>query len=194
MAFLVSLVMVVLSIRKNYLTNLNILKDLGLTHRSPEARRRLASALVSLCSGSRGPVVLVTTDAGGRAGSAGGSSTSSSSSGRSGADAAMGVDGALHRELADAASSAGASFISFNPVTTAATCKALLRAAERASSTAAAAGGAAGAPPPPAAPPPRILPPECGRPRRSCPRTDNGSARPARGAICGTASTRSGSP
>jgi len=33
MVFLVSSVMVVLSIRKNYLTNLSILKDLDLTHR-----------------------------------------------------------------------------------------------------------------------------------------------------------------
>ena len=37
-----------------------------------DARRRLAAALVALCRGSRGPVVLVATDAGGRAGAGGG--------------------------------------------------------------------------------------------------------------------------
>ena len=102
-----------------------------------DARRRLASALVSLCRGSRGPVVLVTTDAGGRAGASGGSSissrsSSSSSSSLSGGDAAMGLDGGLHRELLDAAATAGAVSIAFNPATAAATVKALARASERA--------------------------------------------------------------
>jgi len=96
-----------------------------------DARRRLARALVALCRGSRGPVVLVATDAGGRAGAGGGSSSSSyHSSSLSGSDAAMGLDGGLHRELSDAAAAAGAAFVAFNPVTAAATARALLRAAE----------------------------------------------------------------
>lgn len=115
-----------------------------------EARRRLASALVALCRGSRGPAVLITTNAGGRAGASGGSASSSHSSSLAGSDAAMGLDGGLHRELADAAAAAGAVSIAFNPATAAATAKALLRAAEKAgglplgSARAAALAGAAG--------------------------------------------------
>lgn len=99
--------------------------------RDAAARAALASALADLCRYAASPVALLVTSGGGRGGA--------DKRGGPGADAAAGAGGGLHKEIVDAAVAAGATRLSFNPLTEPNITRALLAAAAR---TGAALGGA----------------------------------------------------